>query len=333
MAARRRSSASLASFFHQRNPLENMIMRKFILLCASVFATVLLFSASPVMAQNVLWVSNTGNDANTCGATAPCASFQGAINKGNVVQINCLTSGTYGAVTITASLTIDCGTGNIGDVNVFSGIAITIANNSAATIILRHLNVFGLGNSGSTTGIDAQSFSSGTLIVEDCMIHGFNANGILFTTTNGRGLLQVSNSQILDNGYGIVVSPASGQIASVTLNKVELVANVNNGLEFVGSGVVAGAMRDSVVGENGQDGVFSQAGQVYFTIEGSSIIDNLHLGIATSSAGSAIKVGGSTIGGNGTGVFASTGSIVSFGNNQMSDNGADGNFTGTKALR
>jgi len=300
------------------------------LLCASLFAV----SASPVMAQNVLWVANNGSDANTCGATAPCATFQGAINKGNVVQINCLTSGTYGAVTITASLTIDCGTGNIGDVNVFGGNAITISTGSAATIVLRHLNVNGLGNSGSIIGIDADnSFFGGTLIVEDCMIHGFNGDGIAFKPTSSRGLLQVSNSQIFATGDAIIVSPPPGQIASVTLNRVELVANSGNGLVLSNSGVVAGTMRDSVAAGNQGEGVLAVAGQVFFTIEESSIVDNLGDGIQTASLGSAIKVGASTIGGNGRGVNALAGSIVSFGDNHISDNGADGTFTSTTALK
>ena len=73
----------------------------------------LVISASPVRAQSTLWVSATGNDASACNQTAPCLTFQGAINKGNVAQINCLTSGSYGAFTVTASITIDCGAGNI----------------------------------------------------------------------------------------------------------------------------------------------------------------------------------------------------------------------------
>jgi len=59
-------------------------------------------------------------------------------------------------------------------------------------------------------------------------------------------------------------------------------------------------MRDSVVGENGNTGVIAFASQVFFTIEESSIIDNLGVGIETSSAGSVVNVGASTIGGNGT---------------------------------
>jgi hypothetical protein len=242
-------------------------------LCASLFAMVLLFSASPVMAQQ--WVGPNGNDANACTPLAPCASFQRAINVG-ASQINCLGSGNYGPVTIQTSLTIDCGAGNVGNIASSSTSAITISTTSAATIILRHLALNGFANNNSIKGINAASFSSGTLIVEDRMIHGYHAGyGIFFVPTSGRGLLQVSNTQIFDNADGIIVLPPSGQIASVTLNKVELVANAFAGLFLGGAGVVAGTMRDSVAGENGTDGVIAQAGQVFFTVEESSIVDNL----------------------------------------------------------
>jgi hypothetical protein len=198
------------------------IMRKIILLCASLCAMVLLLSASPVRAQSILWVSATGNDANACSQTAPCGSFQGAINKGPA-QINCLTSGNYGTFTITASITIDCGAGNVGNIASTTAEGITISTTSAGTIVLRHLALNGFAGNSAISGISAVSFSSGTL---DCTIHGYHHGfGIAFQPISGRGLLQVSNSQIFDNLDGIEVEAPSGQIASVTLNKVELVAN------------------------------------------------------------------------------------------------------------
>jgi hypothetical protein len=322
--------------FHQFDFWENTVMRKFVLLCASLCAMVLLISAGPVMAQNVLWVGPNGNDGNACSTTAPCATFAGAIQKGGVAQINCLGSGNYGplnstTVSISGSITIDCGTGNVGNIAGSSASGITISTTAAATIVLRHLALNGGGSGGS--GINAVSFFSGTLIVEDCMIHGYlNGFGIMFDPNNGRGLLQVSNSQIFGNGDGIEVFPGNGQIASVTLNRVEVVANSFDGLILEGS-VVAGTMRDSIVGANGSDGVLAVANQVFFTIEESSIVDNLVNGIQTGSAGSVVNVGASTIGGNGTGVLASSGSLISFGDNHMSANATNGNFTSTVALR
>src|SRR5947209_3022216 len=130
-------------------------MRKLVLLCSTFCAMVLLISASPVWAQAVMWVSATGDDNSiTCSQTAPCASFQGAINKGGVSQINCVTSGNYGPFSVSASITIDCGAGNLGTVFTrFSGSsAITIFTTSQATIILRHLSVNG--NGAAIYGID-----------------------------------------------------------------------------------------------------------------------------------------------------------------------------------
>jgi hypothetical protein len=311
-------------------------MKKVLLLCAALFAMAPAISASPALAQNVLWVGPNGIDSNACSTTAPCATFQGAYSKGGVGQINCLASGSYGPITITASLTLDCGAGNVGNITNSGSSAITINTTAAATIVLRHLAMNGLGTTTNVGGINASSFFSGTLIVEDCMIHGYHglndAIGIWFIPGSGRGLLQVTNSQIFDNIVGIAVQPFPGQIASVTLNRVEMVANSSDGLVLTG-GVVAGTMRDSVVGENGSSGVLANANQVFFTIEESSIVDNLTNGIQTASAGSVVNVGASTIGGNGTGVLASSGSLISFGNNQMSANGSNGNFTSTTALR
>jgi hypothetical protein len=180
-------------------------------------------------------------------------------------------------------------------------------------------------------GINGNAFAGGALVVEDCTIQGFTASGVFFAPSAGRGLLQVSDSRISGNAFGIAISPVN-QIASVTLNRVELTGNVAEGLELDGD-VVAGTMRDSVVAGNGQVGVLAQATQVFFTVEESSIVANLIAGVQANSAGSVVNVGASTIGGNGTGVKPTRGSLISFGNNQMSANGTDGNFTSTTALR
>jgi hypothetical protein len=271
---------------------------------------VLLFAVSPARAQSVLWVAASGNDGNACGQTTPCATFQGAINKGGVSQISCLTSGNYGPFTITASLVIDCGTGNIGTVSVpaLGSSAITLNTASAATIVLRHLSLNG--NKAAAFGINGNTFASGTLVIEDCTIQGFtngstNGAGIIFEPLAGRGLLQVSDSRIFNNGIGILVFPASSRIASVTLNRVELTGNLSDGLNLNGFGIIAGTMRDSVVAGNAGNGVVTQqAPQVFFTVEESSIVANLTAGIQTNSAGTVVNVGASTIGGNGTGGIA-----------------------------
>jgi hypothetical protein len=311
-------------------------MKKIFLLCTLFCAMMLLLSPNPALAQigPALWVSATGSDANACSQAAPCATFQGAINKGGAAQINCLTSGNYGSFTVAFTLVVDCGTGNVGNILVSTQVsAITINATFGITVTLRHLSLNGLGAT-AKHGIDASSFFGGTLIVEDCTIHDFtDGNGIFFSPTSSRGLLQVSNTQVYNNDWGIFVSPASGQIATVSLSHVEVLTGNNGGVALTGNGVVAGAMHDSIVGGARDHGVFSNAGQAFFTVESSMIIANIGPGIATQSSGSIINVGSSTIGANGTGILAQSGLIISFGNNQISANGADGNFTSTTALK
>lgn len=304
-------------------------MRKFILPCTLVCGMVLLMSASPVRAQ--AHVASYGDDTN-CD---PCRTFQGAINKfPGLPAIQCLNSGSYGPFTVTTSIIIDC-TGHSAIVAQAAGNGITINAPAGARIILRNLIIQGgWGQAVSNHGISTTAIPNGKLIVENCVISGFGGGyGINFVPGGPRGTLQVTNSLISNNAHGIVLTPPAGQIASLILNQVELTANSNVGLLLTGAGVAAGTMRHSVVGSNGLDGVFANAGQAYFTIESSSIVANLNTGIRITSAGSVLNVAASTIGGNGTGVGADAGQLISFGNNQISANGTNGSFTSTTPLR
>ena len=92
-------------------------------------------------------------------------------------------------------------------------------------------------------------------------------------------------------------------------------------------------MRNSLVASNAADGLQSAASQVFFTVEESSIIANLSNGIHTTSAGSNLNVTASTVSANGTGIKATSGFIVSFGNNTLNGNGSDGAFTSTTSLK
>src|SRR5712671_2866353 len=76
------------------------------------------------------WVSGVGDDVNPCSRTAPCKTFPGAISKTAAGgEINCLDPGGFGAVTITKSITIDCGF--TGGVLVAVGPGITVNDGGA----------------------------------------------------------------------------------------------------------------------------------------------------------------------------------------------------------
>jgi hypothetical protein len=310
------------------------IMQKIILLCASLFTMGLLFSVGPARAQNVLWVSATGNDAASCTQTVPCLTFQGAYSKGSVSQINCLSSGSYGPITITTSLTIDCGTGNVGNiVSPGNGSqAITINGSSTINIVLRHLSLDGLGTGGIGIAVGT-GFTTGSLVVEDCVLQGF-IGGISFFSTSGRSLLNVSNTRIINNvGNGMTLDPhGASTILTISFDHVEL-SGSGGGINIeADTGVAAGTIRNSLILGNSGDGIDTAASQVFLTVDTSTINANVGIGIHANSAGSNIDVFSSTIGANGTGVQATQGAIVSFGNNGLNGNGANGSFTSTIGL-
>src|SRR5262245_13450664 len=91
--------------------------------------SLLMANADPAAAQATgTWVSGVGDDANPCSRIAPCKTFAGAISKTAVAgEIRCLDPGSFGAVTITKSITIDC-FGTLGTILATGGISGVIIN-------------------------------------------------------------------------------------------------------------------------------------------------------------------------------------------------------------
>src|SRR6202453_4542163 len=76
----------------------------------------ILYMASAQAQATRTWVSGVGDDVNPCSRTAPCKTFAGAISKTSAGgEINCIDPGGFGALTITKSITLDCGSGDGGD--------------------------------------------------------------------------------------------------------------------------------------------------------------------------------------------------------------------------
>src|SRR5439155_20137427 len=117
------------------------------------------------------WVSGVGHDANPCSRTAPCKTFAGAISKTAAGgEIDCLDPGGFGAITITKSVTIDCGTNPGGILNSgFNGVII----NAAATdrVVLRNIVI--QGTVGTTLGLNGIRFLAGKeLFLDRVFIQG-----------------------------------------------------------------------------------------------------------------------------------------------------------------
>src|SRR5437773_4073384 len=138
-----------------------------------------------------VFLSATGNDLNDCSdVTTPCRSLQGAINQcpvnGEVIVIS---SGGFGAATITKSLTVNAPAGIVA----FN--ARTIGVNIGATdkVILRGLTMNGA-VFGDSVGINFSGSAGGTLVVENSVIAGFET-GI----NVGAGSLVIQNCEFRNN--------------------------------------------------------------------------------------------------------------------------------------
>ncbi len=171
---------------------------KFVRLSLNLLAatTLMLVFAGLASAQATrTWVSGVGDDVNPCSRTAPCKTFAGAISKtATGGEINCLDSGGFGAVTITKSLKIDCGTlpGGI----LAAGTNGIIINGVGATVIIRGLEIFGILPPGTTQGINGIRYlAATTLHLENVHIAGFTNSCVEVAAT--------ANAQLTMNNVGM----------------------------------------------------------------------------------------------------------------------------------
>jgi hypothetical protein len=283
------------------------------------------------------WVSGVGDDANPCSRTAPCKTFAGAISKtAPFGEINCLDPGGFGALTITKSIIVSCEIGTAGVlVSGTNGIVVSVA--STDVVYLRGLDFEGL-----TTGLSGILFiGAGTLHVEHCLIRNFNSASAgmgISVATNGPAKLYVSDTYVTDNGTGnigggIVIRPTAAG-ANAVLKDVHVENNAAVGVKVdstAGTGTVNLSLVNSVVAGSGNSNVaaFTTPGEgtANVMIYGSSISAGV-VGLHSDGATTTMRVGGSDIFGNVTGVtIANGGQLLSYGNNQFDGNSSNGTMT------
>src|SRR3984957_4429438 len=172
-------------------------MRK-IVLSLAVLGTILLpvLCTVPAHAQATrTWVSGVGDDNNPCTRTAPCMTWAGAIAQtASGGEIDALDPGGFGALTITKSITIDGGGGQVASVLVSGTNGITVAAGSADIVTIRNVQFQGnLGNGTTgTPGLNGIQFTSGAMLaIDNCKIDGISNYGIL-ATTSANAILNVT---------------------------------------------------------------------------------------------------------------------------------------------
>jgi hypothetical protein len=236
-------------------------------------------------------------------------------------EINCIDPGGFGAVTITKSITIDCG-GTFGSVLVSGTNGIVISNGTTPTsVVLRNLEVNGLG-----TGLNGiRDLSPGTILLDNVRVYGFTTAGIDIEPGSGNLKVAVKDSTVHSNtNGGILIKPAAGATVNASLTRVNMYYNLfgiaaqdgstvsmfqsaatdnaNNGVVAVSAGAPVDVnVVNSLSANNGTHGIAANGVAATVRIDNTAILDNV-LGIFTTAGGTVATTGPATNlnAGNGT---------------------------------
>lgn len=275
--------------------------------------------------QRAFVSATIGNDANAssnCPATAPCRSFQTALEVvdagGEVIAMH---SGDYGAAVVTRSVALIGSPGAHVGISVLGGNGVTIGAPSVR-VVLSGLTIIG---AGGNHGIYMNAGSR--LSIENCVISNFSAGSGIFAS--GTATLNIANTLLRDNQIGISVRDG----VKATIARSKMLGNTANGI--VAMGLADGTntrveVSRSVVQGNGADWAISTQSlwptasvKAFIT---RSAVSNSNTGIAATGSGtSTVVLSKSRVTGNTTGLFQSGGgaSFKSLGNNTVTNNVAN----------
>jgi hypothetical protein len=218
-----------------------------------------------------------------------------------------------------------------------NGIVVAI---SSGTVTLRGLDFEGIGS--GLSGISV--VTAGIVHVEKCLIRDFTTNGISFTPSTSGAQLTVDDTVITDNNSGttgnagILLRPTGGANANVTITNTRIFNGVN-GIFADGSGgggVLNVNVNNSVIGNQTNNGVtISQGSSTSFTgtVVGTLISYSFGSGVAVAGSASSLSIGGDTISNNVVGYAQVSGTLNTFKNNQIVNNGSNSGTLTTVGLQ
>ena len=290
------------------------------------------------------WISGVGDDANPCSRTAPCKTFAGAISKTSTGgEIDALDPGGFGALTITKSITLDGGGGQVASVLTVGTPGITI-NASGAVVILRNLRFNGLLQNGSPGTIGVNIVSASRVELENDDIFGFgNAagqGGVVIAPSSGTMYVGIQNTSVYNNFAGVFCKPTGGAIVNLTVQHSYVDQNTGGGVRVdgTGGGTSNAAITDTSMSLNGANGMVAISGpsNVNVDLQRDVMGENGSSGVeSNNSAGgtSIVTVGDSILSYNVVGAWLIAGSATlnSYKNNQVT--GLPGSTPGTASFQ
>ena len=272
------------------------------------------------------WVSGTGDDVNPCTFSAPCRTFAGAYVKTMVGgQINVKDVGTFGALTISKSITIEGG-GEFASLQFSSGNAIHIdfkgSDGLGNVVVLRGLKIF------STSGSGYGVFVTGTVPthvhVIDTTFTNTSTAVSMFPGAAGSSLsvenVEASHLELA----GFMIGPPAGTPLKLTMNNVRVSHSAPYG-PWAGVRVYAnttGTISSSSF-RNGFHGIAVDSANVRLSVVRTVLADNFGGGLQHNAAGITTVLDGCSIFGNATGISNAGGTVIGFTNNAVLNNQQD----------
>src|ERR1051326_8865792 len=296
-------------------------MRKSLVVAGLIGTTLSLWLPSaPAFAQATrTWVSGVGDDANPCSRTAPCKTWAGAISKtANGGEIDALDPGGFGGLTITKSITLDGGGGQVASTLVAGVSGINVVAQPTDVVTIRNVRFNGLlgnGSNSANAGTNGINFTAGQrLEITNAHIFGFNTTAVN-VALGATGAVLISNCALTNNGSNganayVKVSTTAGT-AVVTITDCTFQGSTN----FAGNGVLAGnganvSIKNSVF-QSFTNGAETMGTGTLF-VDSSLFVANIN---ALNAAGGAINITDNSFVANGT-ALGGAGTYTSAANNK-----------------
>ena len=254
-------------------------------------------------------------------------------------------SNRFGAVTITKSMTLDGGGGQVASVLVSGTPGINVNALATDVVILRNLRFDGLlGNGTGTAGtpgtIGVNILQAARVVIESCDIFGFGTSAISVvpsasgTTTN----VKIQNTTLNNNAAGVLVNPGGSATVKVAIDTSHLDNNTGGGIKVTGiSGTTENvSINDSSISLNGGNGLnaVSNGSSANVDLERVTLTGNGSAGVQANQTGgfATVTVGSSMLSNNATAWNIAGGATLnSYKNNQVT--GAMGSTPGTASFQ
>lgn len=277
-------------------------------------------AAAVVQAAPRTFVASTGSDANPCSLSAPCRTFQAAVNAVDAGgQVVALDSAGYGTITINKSVQVIVPPGVHGGI-ASSGATDGVTINAGASDVITLRGLYISRNDTMNSGI--MFLSGASLFVENCVIEKFSAGIDLQPTNSAR--VSIKNVIVRNSGFAGIGMFPQGTADLKAVIEDSWLENVQTGVDARDNTFVQ--VRNTVATGNSFAGFVSgsnNAGPARLTVE-NSVASNNTTGIRSigSLGGNTVVLSNNLVTGNVFGLTNDGGSAVmeSRGNNTVRGN-------------